>query len=125
MVTRDRDTLISLLSHVQYCTEILQVTVALPFEMEIILESGSFVDRPNSLSGGIYQAEINSHLLKFDKRFEETFGLEKKGYIYHLTSKKCYRWCALIKCKMLFRKGDYYLWNYRLRTHCVEFFLQI
>ena len=90
MVIRDRDTLISLLSHVQYCTEILQVTVALPFEMEIIFESGSFVDRPYSLSDGIYQAEINNHLLKFDRRFEETFGLEKKGFVYPLTSKKCY-----------------------------------
>ena len=100
MVTRDLNTLISLLSDVQYCTEIFQVTVALPFEMEIIFESGSFVDRPNSLSGGIYQSEINSHLLKFDKRFEETFGLAKKGFVYHLTHKKCHLWSTLIKCKM-------------------------
>ena len=76
--------------------------------MEIIFESGSFVDRPNSLSSGIYQAEINSHLLKFDKRFEETFGLEKKGCVCHLTCKKCYRLYTLMKCK---EKATYYLWN--------------
>ena len=49
--------------------------------MEIIFESGSVVDRPNSLSGDVYQNEINKHLTNFDLKFEETFGLEKKGFV--------------------------------------------
>ena len=57
------------------------MTVALPFEMEIIFESGSFVDRPQSLSGETYQTEINKHLINFDKKFEDTFNLEKKGCV--------------------------------------------
>ncbi len=50
-----------------------------PFEMEIIFESGSVVDRVNTLSGANYQAAVNKHLINFDTKFEETFGLEKKG----------------------------------------------
>ena len=57
-----------------------QVTVTLPFEMEVVYESGSFLDRPNQLAGDTFQAELENHLKIFDGRFEKTFQLQKRGY---------------------------------------------
>ncbi len=57
-----------------------QVTVSLPFTMEVLFESVSFSNRPNTLSGEIYQQTINEHVMRFDEKFEDTFGLQQKGY---------------------------------------------
>ena len=40
----------------------------LPFETEVLFESGSFADRPNSLSAGIFNQEITVHKDKFNSR---------------------------------------------------------
>ena len=56
-----------------------QVTVTLPFEMEVIFESSSFVDRPNTLTKETYLSLINDYTGAFDKRLEETFGLTPKS----------------------------------------------
>lgn len=48
--------------------------------MEMVFESSSFIDRPNTLSGDIYQQVLTERLKSFDDRFENTFHLEKKGF---------------------------------------------
>ncbi|CAG2190003.1 MOGS [Mytilus edulis] len=59
---------------------VYQVTVQVPSEIEIVFESGSFVNRPNTLSGDIFQQELTKYSTAFDKRFTKTFDLEEKGY---------------------------------------------
>ena len=57
-----------------------QVTTTLPYEMEVVFESESSVNRPNELKGPIYQREIEQHLTVFNNHFEQSFGLSKKGF---------------------------------------------
>lgn len=57
-----------------------QATFTLPFEMEVVFESGSFAYRPNRLVGETLTKELKAQNLKFDERLEKTFGLKKKGY---------------------------------------------
>jgi len=59
---------------------VAQYTVDIPFEVQMAFESGSFVSRPDHLLGDTYQASLSDHLTKFDRRFEEAFGLAAKGY---------------------------------------------
>lgn len=57
-----------------------QVTIQLPFQIEVLFESGSFHDRPNQLVGSIMTQELEKRKAEFDVKFEETFGLEGKGF---------------------------------------------
>lgn len=56
-----------------------QLTVQIPFSMDVIFESGSFIKRDEELSGDEYTKSLEKNIANFDKRFEETFELEKKG----------------------------------------------
>lgn len=57
-----------------------QVTVMPPYELEVIFESGSFRDRPNTLSGEHFDRELSEHTAKFDERFDKLFNLRAKGF---------------------------------------------
>lgn len=57
-----------------------QVTVNLPFQLVVMFESGSFLQRPEPLLGEAYHTEITNRLVEFDERFEKTFQLKDKGY---------------------------------------------
>ncbi|KAL3863051.1 hypothetical protein ACJMK2_004833 [Sinanodonta woodiana] len=57
-----------------------QVTVQLPFEMEVIFESGSFKNRPDVLAGQVLTDLLSKHESNFDKKFTSVFDLESKGY---------------------------------------------
>ena len=57
-----------------------QVTATLPLEMEVIFESGSVPDRPNTLEGEVFSLALKSHVDDFEKKFNNIFQLEKKGY---------------------------------------------
>lgn len=57
-----------------------QVTVQMPFQIEILFESGSFHDRPDQLAGSVLTAELEKKKVAFDKKFEDTFGLQSKGF---------------------------------------------
>lgn len=52
-----------------------QFEAHVPFQFEVSFESGSFVDRPNSLSGDIFTRELKEHSEAFHKRFSDTFNL--------------------------------------------------
>uniref|UniRef100_A0A672GMB1 Mannosyl-oligosaccharide glucosidase n=1 Tax=Salarias fasciatus TaxID=181472 RepID=A0A672GMB1_SALFA len=57
-----------------------QVTVQLPFQIEVLFESGSFHHRPNQLVGSIMTQELEKRKSEFNAKFEKTFGLERKGF---------------------------------------------
>lgn len=57
-----------------------QVTVEMPFQIEVLFESGSFRDRPNQLVGAAMTEELERRKARFDARFERTFGLAGKGF---------------------------------------------
>lgn len=57
-----------------------QWTLQLPFEMEIIFESGSFTSRSEILSGPIFSEALLKFSENFQKTFEEKFPLKSKGF---------------------------------------------
>ena len=57
-----------------------QVTLSLPFEVEMVFESGSSTDRDVALSGKELTKELETHKARFNKKFEARFGLTKKGF---------------------------------------------
>ncbi|XP_076150845.1 mannosyl-oligosaccharide glucosidase [Alosa pseudoharengus] len=57
-----------------------QVTVQTPFQIEVLFESGSFHDRPDQLAGSVLTAELEKRKVAFDQKFEDTFGLQAKGF---------------------------------------------
>uniref|UniRef100_A0A8D0CAD0 Mannosyl-oligosaccharide glucosidase n=1 Tax=Salvator merianae TaxID=96440 RepID=A0A8D0CAD0_SALMN len=57
-----------------------QVTVALPCRVEVVFESGSAMDRPGRLMGEAVTQLLGSRAAAFEQRFEEVFGLARKGY---------------------------------------------
>lgn len=59
---------------------VYQVTTELPFEMEVVFESGSFVNRPDRLIGDTFDEALLQHVSQFDKKFEEIFNLTSKGF---------------------------------------------
>lgn len=56
-----------------------QVTVQTPFQIEVLFESASFHARPNQLAGSVMTQELAKRKAEFDAKFEEIFGLERKG----------------------------------------------
>ncbi|GFR99127.1 mannosyl-oligosaccharide glucosidase [Elysia marginata] len=57
-----------------------QVTAQLPFTMEVIYQSGSFVDRQEELSKEKFTAVMQSKEQEFDAKFEKVFLLAQRGY---------------------------------------------
>ncbi|KAM8878839.1 mannosyl-oligosaccharide glucosidase [Spinachia spinachia] len=57
-----------------------QVTVQMPFQIEVLFESGSFHRRPNQLVGSVMTQELERRKAEFDSKFEKTFDLERKGF---------------------------------------------
>ncbi|XP_035426916.1 mannosyl-oligosaccharide glucosidase [Cygnus atratus] len=57
-----------------------QVTLRLPACVEVTFESGSVRDRRGPLVGPALTAELARHEAAFERRFEETFALERKGF---------------------------------------------
>ncbi|XP_022094370.1 mannosyl-oligosaccharide glucosidase-like [Acanthaster planci] len=57
-----------------------QVTLSLPFEMEVIFESGSHTQRQAPLSGKVFTEQLKKYKDAFSQTFEDKFGLEVKGY---------------------------------------------
>lgn len=57
-----------------------QVTVRVPFEMDVIFESGSNFDRPNTLTGQVYTELLQKKTEEFDTKFEKVFKLKEKTF---------------------------------------------
>lgn len=59
-----------------------QVTVPVPYVMEVQFLSGSNMDRTNldPLVGNFYDSALKQHRSEFDEKFESIFHLEAKGY---------------------------------------------
>jgi len=57
-----------------------QVTVSLPYEMEVVFESGSFLERPNSLLKDSYANLVKHYTEAFAEKMERVFGLQAKGF---------------------------------------------
>ncbi len=58
---------------------VTQLTLKIPFEVDVIFESGSAV-RQESLTGRVYSLELEKHKKIFNDRFENTFKLRSKGF---------------------------------------------
>ncbi|XP_006011279.1 mannosyl-oligosaccharide glucosidase [Latimeria chalumnae] len=57
-----------------------QVTVRVPFQVEVVFESGSFMERADRLTGEVLTAELERHKAQFSERFERVFHLQEKGH---------------------------------------------
>ncbi|XP_067154548.1 mannosyl-oligosaccharide glucosidase [Apteryx mantelli] len=57
-----------------------QVTLRLPCRVEVTFESGSVAGRPGPLAGPALTEELAEHVAAFERRFEETFSLGRKGF---------------------------------------------
>lgn len=57
-----------------------QVTVKFPFQMEVLFESGSLSKETPALEGREFYKVLKQYTKEFDENFEETFGLESKGF---------------------------------------------
>ncbi|CAN2388288.1 mannosyl-oligosaccharide glucosidase activity [Pristimantis euphronides] len=58
-----------------------QVTLYLPAQVEILFESGSFMQRPGPLSGIALSTELETHKKNMEDLFQERFHLEEKGFL--------------------------------------------
>ncbi|XP_065071976.1 uncharacterized protein LOC135696502 [Rhopilema esculentum] len=56
------------------------VILKLPFEFEVLFQSGSFLDRKKDLSGPVFSDVFNERSRLFDEKFEKKFNLAKKGF---------------------------------------------
>ncbi|CAH0553767.1 unnamed protein product [Brassicogethes aeneus] len=59
---------------------VTQIQGRVPFSIDIVYESGSFYDRPDTFSGESYTQALNWHSTRFGQKFENIFGLQKKGF---------------------------------------------
>ena len=59
---------------------VFQVTCELPYEMEVVFESGSYTERQTRLQGAEFDGQIKKHTENFDRKFESVFSLIGKGY---------------------------------------------
>uniref|UniRef100_A0A1B6MNE2 mannosyl-oligosaccharide glucosidase n=1 Tax=Graphocephala atropunctata TaxID=36148 RepID=A0A1B6MNE2_9HEMI len=57
-----------------------QVNVRVPFDMDVIFESGSNYDRPNTLTGKVYTDLLAKKVEEFDQKFESIFKLKEKKF---------------------------------------------
>lgn len=59
---------------------VFQVTGELPFEVDIVYESDSFLRRPGMLMGEALSEQLGLYEKKFHSDFEEKFSMEAKGF---------------------------------------------
>lgn len=57
-----------------------QVTGVPPFTLEVIYESSSFFDRPNTLAENVFDTELNIFRQAFNEKFDSIFKLQEKNY---------------------------------------------
>nr|CAD7573367.1 unnamed protein product [Timema californicum] len=57
-----------------------QVTGIVPFTLDVVFESSSFIERDETLFADTYTRELQRSQDEFHHRFEATFNLEKKGF---------------------------------------------
>lgn len=57
-----------------------QLTVNIPYEMDIAFESDSVSNRQERMIGDVFRGEIAKHYTAFDGRFDSVFSLKSKGY---------------------------------------------
>lgn len=57
-----------------------QITVSVPYELEVTFESDSYSVRQDRMIGDIFRTELLKHVHAFEKRFEDVFQLKDKGY---------------------------------------------
>ncbi|KAK7571777.1 hypothetical protein V9T40_014249 [Parthenolecanium corni] len=65
--------------NVQSNLVVTQLTLRIPFEVDVIFESSSAI-RQEQLTGNVYSTELNKHLKLFNDKFENTFKLSHKGF---------------------------------------------
>lgn len=58
----------------------IQVTAQIPTVMEFIFESGSFLDRVESLTGNTFDKKLEKHRKDFHKKFEKIYKLREKNF---------------------------------------------
>ena len=56
------------------------ILMKLPFEYEVIFQSGSFEDRKHVLRGPVFTQLFNQRVKEFDEKFETKFQLSKKNF---------------------------------------------
>ncbi|XP_054262025.1 mannosyl-oligosaccharide glucosidase [Macrosteles quadrilineatus] len=59
---------------------VTSVTTRVPFEMDVVFESGSNFNRPNTLTGQVYYDLLQKNIEEFDNKFESIFKLKQKGF---------------------------------------------
>ena len=60
---------------------VYQLHLDFPFEVDLVFKSDSCSRKQkNELSGSVFTEEMLNHKIKFDQRFEDTFGLKQKGF---------------------------------------------
>lgn len=57
-----------------------QVTVRVPFEMDVVFESSSNSNRPNTLTGKVYSDLLAKKSEDFDSKFNNIFKLKEKSF---------------------------------------------
>ncbi|KAF4530717.1 hypothetical protein B566_EDAN013317 [Ephemera danica] len=59
---------------------ITQLIVNTPFELDVVFESSSNIERPSRLVGAEYSKALDIHKKNFQTKFKNIFKLEEKGY---------------------------------------------
>lgn len=59
---------------------VTQVTVRVPFEMDVVFESSSNSNRPNTLTGKVYSDLLAKKSEEFDSKFNNIFKLKEKSF---------------------------------------------
>ncbi|KAG8232260.1 hypothetical protein J437_LFUL012875 [Ladona fulva] len=58
---------------------VTEITGKIPFELDIVYESGSYTNRPKTLMGDIYDDELKKKRIAFHDKFDSTFHLKDHG----------------------------------------------
>uniref|UniRef100_A0A6A7G1H0 Mannosyl-oligosaccharide glucosidase n=1 Tax=Hirondellea gigas TaxID=1518452 RepID=A0A6A7G1H0_9CRUS len=59
---------------------VFQLTGELPFQIEVVYESDSFIQRPNMFMGETFTKELQKYSDNFDFEFDQKFPLQEKGF---------------------------------------------
>lgn len=59
---------------------VTQVTVRVPFEMDVVFESSSNSNRPNTLTGKVYSDLLAKKSEEFETKFDNIFKLKEKSF---------------------------------------------
>lgn len=61
---------------------VTQINAKVPFTLDVVFESESFIDREKSLAGEFYTEMLQWHQTRFNQRFDKTFNLKEKGFVF-------------------------------------------